>query len=74
MSFLSPKSGSNSSTRLLMLAWGFSILLIWIIFCFVEGKLLDIPVGVGAILGYIMMGKAIQSFPENKVNKTKELE
>lgn len=70
MNFLKDSKGDSSSTRLVMVCWAFGILIVWAGFCVYEKKLLDIPIGVGAVLGYIMGGKVFQSFAEAKESKS----
>lgn len=64
MSFFSDNEGNQSSTRLIMVAWAGAILVVWIAACVYKQDMIDIPTGVGAILAYIVGGKAIQAFAE----------
>jgi len=70
VSFLKDGKGASSSTRLVMVCWAFGILIVWIGVCIYTASLVDIPLGVGAVLGYIMGGKAIQSFAEVRESKS----
>ena len=66
MSFLTDAAGNQSSARVLTFAWGFAILVMWVIACLHEKKLVDIPIGVGAVMAYVIGGKTVQSFAEPK--------
>ena len=66
MSFLTDSKGNKSSARLITTAWAFGVLVVWAGMCIYKGDLLDIPVGVGAIMAYALGAKTVQSFAEKK--------
>ena len=66
MSYLTDSKGNKSSARLSMFLWSVGVFVMWFGMCIYKGDLLDIPMGVGAIVAYVVGGKTIQSFAEKK--------
>jgi hypothetical protein len=66
MSFLTDSKGNKSSARLNVAIWSLGVFVVWFGMCIYKRDLLDIPVGVGAIVAYVVGGKTLQSFAEKK--------
>ena len=66
MSYLTDPKGNKSSARLNVMLWSLGVFVMWFGMCIYKGDLLDIPMGVGAIVAYVVGGKTIQSFAEKK--------
>ena len=59
--FLNDPHGNNSSTRLVMFLWSMVVLIVWVGACIYKREMIDIPMGVGAILAYAFGAKVAQS-------------
>lgn len=66
MSYLTDSKGNKSSARLNVMLWSIGIFVMWVMTCVIKKELVDIPMGLGAVLGYVVGGKTIQSFAEKK--------
>jgi len=66
MSYLHDGKGNKSSARLHVAVWSIGVFFTWFGMCIYKGDLLDIPLGIGAIVGAVVGGKTIQSFAEVK--------
>lgn len=67
--FLQDKGQGNklSATRLAMLLWALSVLVVWIVISVRTNVPASIPESVVTILGIVLGGKAIQRFGEKPV-------
>lgn len=60
-------NGQLSSTRVLLLAWGFTTLIMWVIMSWVHQTIMPIPeTNVYLMLGFIS-GKVVQKYGESAV-------
>lgn len=53
-----------------MFLWSIAVLVVWCGVCIYKREMVDIPMGVGAIVGYALGAKAVQSFAEKPVTPT----
>ncbi len=66
MSYLHDGKGNKSSARLNVAVWSFGVFAIWACICVYKRELVDIPLGLGVIVGYVVAGKTMQHFAEIK--------
>lgn len=64
--FLQDQKGDNSSIRLVFVSWGLVPLFVWATVCLVKMTIVDIPLGVGTIIGSVVAGKVWQAYAEKK--------
>lgn len=62
--FLLDSKGQKSSARLHVAVWSLGVFAVWAGACIYKGDVLDIPVGVGAVVAAVVGGKTVQSFAE----------
>jgi hypothetical protein len=65
--------GAVSSMRILMLAYGVGVLIVWVVLSIKNGNILDIPTSIQTILGILVTGKVIQKPLEQKACDTTEV-
>ncbi len=66
LEFLKEDNGNYSSTRLLFLAWGFTILFSWVFLSIYTLKLQPIDVSVAGVFASLGATKIVQKFGEEK--------
>jgi hypothetical protein len=72
--FLQEANGNSSSIRILMIAYGFGILLVWVVLSIKTGTVLEIPDSILMALVAVISGKVISKPLEEKVCEVPKIE
>ena len=60
-----PTTQKISSARVLLLCWGFVVLIVWVVISLKNNELSKVDQSVVTIIGILTGGKAVQRFGEN---------
>lgn len=64
LQFLEEDNGNLSATRLLFLAWGFTVLITWAYLSVLKGTIQPVDTSIVGVLGSLGLTKLVQKFGE----------